>query len=207
MAAAGLWSNPTELATILIEVQKALKGSSSIFKKETIEEMLIPQKEANHIGIGFFLEGKGDSTIFKHNGWNEGFVGVFKMYKTLGKGVVIMVNSNEGIPLIDEVMNSVAIKYKWPGYIPTGAQYKGISSEESRQLRGVYTASEGYDIKIESAGNSLLFFYQNQEPIPLLKTTEGKFKNETFNFTITFDKDKIELNQLGRSKAYQKKRN
>jgi len=38
---------------LLVEVQKALKGQSEVFKKETIEEMLTPQKIAQVVGIGF----------------------------------------------------------------------------------------------------------------------------------------------------------
>ena len=104
MAAAGLWTNPSELAAFAVEVQQALDGKSTMFKKETIDEMLTPQKVMDGIGIGFFLESKGDSARFGHNGWDEGFVANFIAYRKGGKGAIIMVNSNEGYEIMDEII-------------------------------------------------------------------------------------------------------
>lgn len=86
MAAAGLWTNPSELASLVLEVQKAHAGKSTFFMKETIDEMFTPQKVAPHIGIGFFLQSKGDSARFGHNGWDEGFVTFLTAYKKRKRG-------------------------------------------------------------------------------------------------------------------------
>lgn len=116
MAAAGLWTTPSELGALLIEVQSALKGNSELFKKETIEEMLTPQKNAPNIGMGFMLLGERENARFWHNGWDEGFVALAVGYKNSGNGAVIMVNSNEGFPMMDEILSAIAFEYKWPGY-------------------------------------------------------------------------------------------
>lgn len=47
IAPAGLWTTPTELATIMIEIQKGLQGKSNLLEQETLEEMLTPQKIAD----------------------------------------------------------------------------------------------------------------------------------------------------------------
>jgi CubicO group peptidase (beta-lactamase class C family) len=116
MAAAGLWSTPSELSSILIEVQKALANESDIFASNTIEEMLTPQKVEPKIGIGFMLQSKGDSVRFTHSGWNQGFVSTAVAYKKSGMGAVIMVNSNEGFPMLDEIIRSIALEYQWSGF-------------------------------------------------------------------------------------------
>ena len=116
MAAAGLWSNPTELAAILIEVQKGVKGQSGLLKKETMDEMFTPQPIAKFIGVGFFLEKKGNSVRLNHNGWNEGFVAHVRAFKDIGKGFVIMTNADEGLSLVNQVMNAVALEYQWTDY-------------------------------------------------------------------------------------------
>lgn len=116
MGAAGLWTTPSELAQMLIEVQLALKDESKVFKKETIEEMLTPGKVAQNIGVGFFIESAGDSVRFGHNGWNEGFVAAAVAFEKIGKGAVIMLNSNSGNNMLEEIIRSIAKEYSWPGF-------------------------------------------------------------------------------------------
>jgi len=204
MAAAGLWSNPTELATLIIEVQKALKDESSLFNKETIEEMLTPQKVAPQIGIGFFLESKGDSLRFGHGGWDEGFVSKVTAYKNLGMGAVIMVNSNEGYSLLDEIMNAIAIEYEWPDYIPLSPEYMKMDKAEIGRFDGVYLLDEN-EFRIVTIDNAISLIYQNQEPIQLFQTAIGEFKNDQLNFSLTFKEDELHFKQHGRTAKYKKK--
>ncbi len=206
MAAAGLWTNPSELATLAIEVQKALKGESSFYKKETIEEMLTPQKVADHIGIGFFLSSKGDSARFGHGGWDEGFVTDFVAYKYLGKGAIIMVNSNEGVELLGEIMRAIAIEYQWPDYLPKTQTAAPLSAEEIKKLKGNYLSEAGQEIKLEEANGALTLTYQHQNPIPLIKSTENKFYDKQFNFLISFDNDVLQFSQMGNTKSFKKKK-
>ncbi len=117
LAAAGLWTTPGEIATLLIEIQSALKDNSEFFKQETAVELLTPQKNAPNIGIGFMLKGEGESAMFLHGGKNEGFVAMAVAYKNSGIGAVVMVNSNEGYPLLNEILNAIAVEYNWPGYV------------------------------------------------------------------------------------------
>lgn len=205
MAAAGLWTNPSELATLLTEVQQALKGSSVIFKKETIEEMLTPQKITKDIGMGFFLEGKADTARFGHNGWDEGFVASAVAYKHLGKGAVIMVNSNEGYAIMDEILRAIAIEYQWPGFIPPVKKPAATTTEEIKNFTGIYLDPDNNELKIDATGNNLRLIYQQQPPIVLTKTEEGKFRNDQFNFSISFEKDALSFNQQGSTKQYKKK--
>ena len=204
MAAAGLWTNPTELATLLIEVQKSLKGESALFEKETIEEMLIPQKVAKHIGIGFFLNGNGDSVRYGHGGWDEGFVTQVTAYRNLGMGAVVMVNSNEGYPLLDEIMKAIAIEYEWPDFLPTPIKYAEEAGEDVTPYIGVYSDADENEFKIATSNDTLVLVYQNQDPIQLSRTTKGEFRNDQLNFSLTFEKDKLQFNQQGRSTTYEK---
>lgn len=93
-----------------------MKGESLLLKEETLEEMFTPQKIAKFIGMGFFIEKKGNSARLNHNGWNEGFVSHVPAFKDMGKGFIIITNADEGLSLINQVMNAVAIEYQWPDY-------------------------------------------------------------------------------------------
>lgn len=202
MAAAGLWTNPSELAKILIEVQNSLKNESALFKKETIEEMLTPQKVANHIGVGFFLESKGDSTRFGHGGWDEGFVAEVKAYKNLGKGAVIMINSNEGYPLLGEIMRSIAHEYNWPDYQDSTPDFI-LDPSGNEKYVGTYSLDNS-EIQITTIGNDLALNFQNQDEILIRKTTDGDFRNDQLNFVVSFHNDKLQLTQNGQTYNYSK---
>src|SRR5215467_7750395 len=64
MAAAGLWTTPTDLAKFAIEVQLSLAGKSNkVLSKETTARMVTPFIE-DFIGMGFFIEKHGNATYF-----------------------------------------------------------------------------------------------------------------------------------------------
>lgn len=198
MGPAGLWTTPTELATIMIEIQKGLQGKSDFIKKATLEEMLTPQDIAKWIGIGFMLEGKDESTRFKHGGWNEGFLSEFRGHKNIGKGIVIMLNSNEGQGIINEIMNSVAKEYEWPDYLPKGTKFETI---DESILKNIGTYGE---YKLNYVNGRLFLVYPNQEPLELKKTKDGLYKNDYMNFEIRIKDNQLELSQAGQTKTFLK---
>ncbi len=114
MAAAGLWTTPSDLARFAIELLAGWSGRSTrILAQDTAREMLTLQ-EGGPVGLGPFLEGSGPSACFFHSGSNEGYrcelVGVLER----GQGAVVMANSDGGQPLVTEVLNAVADVYGWP---------------------------------------------------------------------------------------------
>ena len=110
MAAAGLWTTPSDLARAGTSVQRALQGGEgTLLSRATVTEMLTPSRASDQIGIGFFLEGKEPAARFGHEGWDEGFVARVTFHKTVGKGAVVMVNSNEGAPLIEEILRAARV--------------------------------------------------------------------------------------------------
>ncbi len=201
MAAAGLWTNPSELATMLIEIQKAVKGESVLLKKETIEEMLTPQKIANFMGIGFFLGSSGDSLRFGHGGWNEGFVSQVTAFKNIGNGAIIMVNSNEGNPLLQEIMQAIAIEYEWPDFISAPGESE---IHEVKSYTGTYVDSDQKELIIQHKNNTISLTYQNQDPIQLFKTNRASFSTPHFGFYIRFEKDKLHFTQESNTTVFNK---
>src|ERR1051326_3582530 len=59
MAAAGLWTTPTDLAKFAIETQLSLAGrSNKVLTKQSVETMTTGV--LNDVGLGFFIEKHGD---------------------------------------------------------------------------------------------------------------------------------------------------
>jgi len=123
-AAAGLWTTPSDLARLAIEVQRALRGESALLDREMAEEMLRP--ESGEYGIGFAVSGDGDARIFSHTGSNAGFRASFLAYARRGEAVVVMTNSDAGGGLAGEIARAVADVYGWPSPRPSVAGGGGL---------------------------------------------------------------------------------
>jgi CubicO group peptidase (beta-lactamase class C family) len=121
MAAAGLWTTPTDLAKFAIEIALSKQGKANHVLSETMtREMLKPQIAVDgdeSIGLGLFLGGYKNPQEFGHDGSNQGFRSLLAMFADSGKGVAIMVNSNNGVPVENALLQSVAKEYGW-SYTP-----------------------------------------------------------------------------------------
>jgi CubicO group peptidase (beta-lactamase class C family) len=184
MAAAGLWTTPAELSNIVTEVQMAVQNKSKYISSRSINEMLTPQIIAPEIGIGFFLNGKGDSLIFQHNGGNHGFSSQLMGYKGLGKGAIVMINSNE-YEIINEVMRAIAFEYNWPDFIKENTQYS-LDIESLEPYKGKYVSEEGWDITISQHNDQLRLEMLSQPPVYLIPESDHTFYSEQLNIKVEF---------------------
>jgi hypothetical protein len=190
MAAAGLWSNGHDLAALMVEVQKAYNGENSFFSKKSIKEMLTPQKISKNIGFGFFLEGARPAGRFYHNGWDEGFVAKFISYMRGGNGAVILLNSNAGNPMIDEILRSVALEYGWTDYLSKPAAARGLACGRLVEYCGLYRADTGIEFTIRNAAGKLELGFEGQLPIEILPESCTEFFSDIINLKVRFEFDK-----------------
>ena len=205
-AAGGLWSNPSELGKIFIEMQKALSGKSDLIDKKTALELLNPQLKDSPVGLGFFLYGEGESARFGHRGWDEGFLTKVVAYKNYGKGAVIMLNSNEGSSLLDEILRSIAIEYNWPDYSPDPINYENLEGHHLKSLEGQYLSAtdEKVSISIDKNGG-IMMKCLNQDSIKLFsKGGNLNFGNPNLNINVFFKDQELIINQNNRAFSFKK---
>ncbi len=113
MAAAGLWSTPSDVARFTISIQNAATGKSNpIITPSMTREMLTAQK--GNMGLGLFLEGAGKSRRFSHSGRNEGFDAYMVACIESGQGLVIMINKNDDTGALMRIFKAVSKEYQWP---------------------------------------------------------------------------------------------
>ncbi len=195
MAAAGLWTTPTDLAKVGIELLQILNNRSSrtFLTKDTLTSMLCPQLEGQQVGegkfagIGFFCDGNEDSFQFGHTGSNEGFSSLMRFYPSSGQGAVIMLNSNEGWPLISEILQAIATEYKWTDYLPKDKTV--VSLENLHDYVGTYLSTTGTEFIVNTNGGNLTFQYGQQPPLPIFPLSEIEFFSQAVNTTIRFERD------------------
>ncbi len=128
MAAAGLWTTPSDLALFAIELQNSLRGEPNrAVSAESARLMITPV--ADGYGLGFEIKGSGDSLTFEHGGSNEGFKCNLVAFARGGNGAVVMTNGDQGGVLAQEIVRTVARIYAWPVYQPVEKKVANIRDE------------------------------------------------------------------------------
>lgn len=160
MAAAGLWTTPTDLARFVIEIQKSRAGrSNKILSQATVKEMLTEQKKP--YGLGFSLEQVGGSSRFGHGGADEGFQALLSATMD-GQGFVIMTNSDNGSRLAGEIALSIAAAYGWPDKPRERAAIK-LPPAELPKFAGDYQLPEVGKVHVQVAGDHLAITLEDHQ--------------------------------------------
>lgn len=124
-AAAGLWTNPTDLSKYIIETQLAYEGKSSKVLNQQMTRLRLTPYLNDHAALGIFLNNQDSTEYFQHSGGNEGFRCQYYGSLKGGNGLVIMVNSDNG-SIIQEIVNSIAKVYHLKGLFKSGTPHKKI---------------------------------------------------------------------------------
>jgi len=172
-AAAGLWTNPTDLSKYIIETQLSYTGGSAkVLSRASTIIRLTPYIDSN-AAMGVFVTKRGDDTWFSHGGANEGFRSQYYGDIKNGNGVVVMVNSDNG-GILQEVVNSVATVYNWDGfYNPAKKTVLALPEATAKLYVGNYLAN-GDTLKV-SLNNGHLFLDGGDGIWKLYFTTEKDF--------------------------------
>ena len=175
MAAAGLWTNPTDLSSFIIEMQNAYNGKSDkVLSKKMAQLMLTPYLPNTNAGLGVFIEKTGARTYFGHGGANEGFRSKYYGSFEGGDGVVVMVNSDNG-QIIQEIINSVAKVYGWKNfYQPSIKNIVQVPAEILNKYAGVYAMND-ITLSIKRNGDHLYVFQNGNSGLQIFFTSNSDF--------------------------------
>jgi len=153
-AAAGLWTNPTDLCRYIIETALSYNGKSKkVLTPEYTRLRLEPVIE--NAALGVFISRNDSSLNFSHNGGNEGFACYYIGDVINGDGMAVMTNS-DNFSLCAEVANSIATVYGWTDYYqPVQKTVIDIDEALLGKYAGKYEAEgEVFNMKVE--GGKLL---------------------------------------------------
>ena len=154
MAAAGLWTTPTDLCRFALEVILSRGGwSNKVLSQEMVQEMLSVQSES--YGLGLSLRHEGKDFRFMHGGSNAGFKCALVAYPEREQGVAVMTNGDHGGSLMSEIFCSLSAEYGWKDFKPTVKAVAEIDPEIYDEYAGQYQFASKKKIEISREGNRL----------------------------------------------------
>ncbi|HTI93534.1 MAG TPA: serine hydrolase [Puia sp.] len=186
-AAAGLWTNPTDLAKYIIETQLAYEGrSSKVLDQQTTKLRLTPYLD-NSAALGVFIDKRDNTLYFQHGGANEGFRCQYYGSLANGNGVVVMVNSDNG-NIMPEIINSVAKVYDFKGLYRSKTTV-AVADSLLEKYTGQYALTPTFILVVSKEGNQLFTQATNQPKFKIYAETQTKFTPSEFPAEIEFVKD------------------
>lgn len=188
MAPAGLWTTPSDLDTLAIELEKEYEGTSQkILSQAMMRQMLTRQKD--DWGLGFELGPANEPLRFGHGGANEGYRSEWQNYMSLQQGVAIMTNSDSGGELADEYLRAVAREYGWPGFHPTERTLAKVDPAIYSHYVGTYALQEVGRFSVREQNGKL--YVQagplGPEPVELLPESDTNFFVLPVYITFSFE--------------------
>jgi CubicO group peptidase (beta-lactamase class C family) len=164
MAAAGLWTTPTDLARWAIALVRAYNGEDSpLMSTASARTMLTPG--LGQWGIGIEVQGAGDDLRFAHRGDDVGFKAGLVAWPKGERAITVMTNADGGADVIAELAQAVAREMGWKGAQPQVIDAVTLTAAQIQEVAGGY----GHVVKVSVTGASLQISYAGAatELVPL----------------------------------------
>jgi hypothetical protein len=174
LAAAGLWTTPSDLARFAIELQTAASGRGGrVLKPESARLMLTPERYSP-AGLGLVPAGQDSTLRVVQRGRTAGYEMEMVAFVHRGQGAVVMTNGTNGGALAAEILNAIAKVYGWPEYLPAE---KVVARVDPRVLdRYVGTFGNGdARVSVRKRGTKLFLGPAGREATELLPESVSDF--------------------------------
>jgi CubicO group peptidase (beta-lactamase class C family) len=190
IAAAGLWTTPTDLARFAIEIQRSLHGDANhVLSAAMTRQMLTVVQQ--HYGLGPEIGGSQENPYFAHDGVNAGFENFLVAYEQGGNGAVVMTNAQRGSDLAHALIASIAKVYDWPDLQPIVRRAIKLDPSILAACAGVYEIDSdpkfSLDIRLENG--QLVVHSPNRPKYQLFPESQNEFFAKVISTEFEFLRD------------------
>ena len=200
-AAAGLWTTPTDLARFALWVIDGARASNGNNEQRFVASRLLePQPgiqtdTATKMGLGLFLKGEGRSFHFSHGGSNKGFRAYLIGFPETGQGAAVMVNGDNGSPLIQEMLRAVAQEYAWPERLREVIVPVKITDAQMEIVSGIWRwgADKNDQLIIVRTRDGLTAQLPGEPPMRLVPTDYRTFVSVETGTRLRLDDDDLAI--------------
>jgi CubicO group peptidase (beta-lactamase class C family) len=203
LAAAGLWTTPTDLAKFATGVREAYGGvAGGLVPVPLAREMLTPQIAStsrtgglSHLGLGLFVDEVGER--FGHSGGNVGYCCHLLAYRDSGHGAVVMTNGDAGVWVVMKAFAAAAAAYGWEGY-PGELPVRDVPHEGAlAELVGRYRLETGPRFAVKRLGTGLELTFEGQLPMQFMALSASRFTAASLLTDLEVRGEELVLHQGG----------
>ena len=196
IAPSGMWSTPTDMAKLLIEMQNALAGkqtqviSDDVARTTTHIETL---DVAGGWGLGWMrTEAKANQDWFSHGGSNTGTGGHIMGTMDGGRGIAIFGNGGNParIPVIEILSADIMAQLGWNTSIANASQKADQSTLKA--IEGTYDLGFGQTLTVKQQANQLVYegglkLWSADTSGVLVHVGDGKFATDGYANLLSLD--------------------
>jgi len=107
-AASGLWTTPTDIGKLVLELMSSLQGKSKLgLSINSVKELFNSKGCKGWNGLGMFLDGSEKEIEVSSLGWGVGFQCMMVAFPYLGKGAIIMTNTDLGVHQLKGIIGEI----------------------------------------------------------------------------------------------------
>lgn len=186
VAAAGLWTTPSDLARYALGVNEALNGKSKIISAKTARMMVTPHVGMH--GLGPVGGGKTSRKYFTHGGSNAGYRCLLVAYED-GEGAAIMTSGDNGGAIMEEVIRGIASIYQWPDFAPPVRTLATVKPGVLDKLIGVYQLDDKSLFVVRRSGARLVGHVVGHAPSEMLPSAQNALFAREYDVEAVFVTD------------------
>jgi CubicO group peptidase (beta-lactamase class C family) len=174
MAAAGLWTTPSDLCRYILEVQNSLAVKANHVLSQAMTEKMLTAGTGNW-GLGLQLGGVAQNPWFSHGGDNAGYENLFVGYEKNGDGAAVMTDAQGGSRLAWDMMRAIAVTYDWPDFRPVERTMVKVDPAVLARYVGTYQLEPNFSVVFTLEGSQLMTQATGQPKFPVYPESETKF--------------------------------
>jgi CubicO group peptidase (beta-lactamase class C family) len=175
LAGAGLWTTPSDLSRVGVEVEHAVAGRSALLSHGLATGMTTSQVPGGY-GLGTSVEDDGSRLRFGHTGGNAGYGCWLFTWPATHTSMAVMVNNE----MAEEVLRPILAAAEHH-HGPTGSAQHRTPAE----LTGTYRLRDGYLVTITKDGDDFTLHTPGQPPLGLRPLSDGRFRAAALDCELT----------------------
>jgi CubicO group peptidase (beta-lactamase class C family) len=191
MAAAGLWTTPSDLARFAMALQHAYRRDSGAFLSAARADQMLSYERNDFMGLGVFLRGNNRRIEFSHGGRDEGFDANLSATGLTGQAVVIMINANDNSAAVERIQRTVARLYHWPDYRvePVAPVVRAGDARTLAAVAGRYEVGNNRMIMIAPRDGVLYSYADGHEDEGFVQVAQDRFRRVDGDATLALTRD------------------